>query len=155
MKITLGEGYTARTDTTTLGYAGETNARKIVVENYLCNGADLYKIRFKYPDGVIYDVAIPDSGVYTIDGSVLRCVGTVRTQVLACKLDGDNYEYVKKSNILNLSINNALGDDVAAIPTYEQSADMLEKVLSAVEGTNIKFATDEEVKEMLDEVFGE
>lgn len=133
MTITLDEKYNAKTDTTTLGYVGETNARAITFEGYQCDGADSYKMRFKYPDGVTYDVDILD-GTYTIDGSILRCVGAVYAQVLACKQNGDsgdNYEYVKKSDILTLHIGRSLNGGVSPVPTYEQSVEVLEKVFSA------------------------
>lgn len=130
MKISLDENYYARTDVTTLGYVGETNARTITIENYQCEGADSYKMRFKYPDGVIYDVDV-SGGTYTIEGSILRRVGDVYLQILACRSDGDTYEFVKKSNILTLHICSALNGDVAPVPTYEKSVDALEKVLLA------------------------
>ena len=134
MKITLDENYNAKTDTTTLGYVGETNARIITFEGYQCEDADSYKMRFKYPDGVTYDVDISD-GTYTIDGSILRCVGTVHAQILACKQNGDSYEYVKKSDILTLHIGRSLNGEVAPVPTYEQSVGALEKVLAAEKST--------------------
>lgn len=130
MKISLDENYYARTDVTTLGYVGETNARTITIEGYQCDGADSYKMRFKYPDGVVYDVDISD-GTYTIKGSILRRVGDVYLQILACRSDGDTYEFVKKSNILTLHICTSLNGDVSPVPTYEKSLEALEKVVAA------------------------
>ncbi len=129
MKITLDENYNAKTDTTTLGYVGETNSRIITFEGYQCDGADSYKMRFKYADGVTYDVDISD-GTYTIDGSILRCVGTVHAQILACKQNGDSYEYVKKSDILTLQIGRSLNGNIASVPPYEQSVGALEKFIA-------------------------
>ena len=130
MKITLDENYNAKTDTTTLGYVGEINARIITFEGYQCEDADNYKMRFKYPDGVTYDVDISD-GTYTIDGSILRRVGELHIQILACRHNGDTYDYVKKSNILTLQIGRSLNGGVSPVPTYEQSVEVLEKVFSA------------------------
>jgi len=130
MTITLDENYNAKTDITTLGYVGETNARAITFEGYQCDGADSYKMRFKYPDGVTYDVDISD-GTYTIDGSILRRVGELHVQILACRHNGDTYDYVKKSNILTLHIGRSLNGNIASVPPYEQSVEVLEKVFSA------------------------
>lgn len=130
MKISLDESYHASTDNKTLGFVGETNSRTITIENYQCEGADSYKMRFKYPDGVVYDVDV-SGGTYTIDGSILRRVGDVYLQILACRSDGDTYEFVKKSNILTLHICSALNGEPAPVPTYEESVDALEKVLLA------------------------
>ena len=134
MTITLDEKYNAKTDIATLGYVGETNARIITFVGYQCDGADSYKMRFKYSDGIVYDVDI-SGGTYTIDGSILRCVGTVHAQILACKQNGDSYEYVKKSDILTLHIGRSLNGEVAPVPTYEQSVETLEKVLAAEKST--------------------
>lgn len=128
MTITLDEKYNAKTDIATLGYVGETNARIITFEGYQCEDADSYKMRFKYADGVTYDVDISD-GTYTIDGSILRIVGAVYVQIFACRHNGDNYEYVKKSNILTMHVDRSLNGNVAPVPPYEKSAEALEKVL--------------------------
>lgn len=130
MKISLDENYRASTDVTTLGYVGETNARTITIENYQCEGADSYKMRFKYPDSVVYDVDV-SGDTYTIKGSILRRVGDVYLQILACRSDGDTYEFVKKSNILTLHICSSLNGEPAPVPTYEKSVEALEKVLLA------------------------
>ncbi len=127
MTITLDEKYNAKTDSTTLGYVGETNARIITFVGYQCEDADSYKMRFKYPDGVTYDVDISD-GTYTIDGSILRRVGELHVQILACRHNGDTYDYVKKSNILTLQIGRSLNGGVSPVPTYEQSVGTLEKL---------------------------
>lgn len=142
MKISLDENYNARTDVTTLGYVGETNARTITIEGYQCEGADSYKMRFKYPDGVVYDVDV-SGGTYTIDGSILRRVGDVYLQILACRSDGDTYEFVKKSNILTLHICSALNGEPAPVPTYEKSVEALEKVIAA-EKSSVELAASAE-----------
>lgn len=152
MIISVDKDYYITADFNTLGYIGETNSRKIIFEDYQCNDADSYKMRFKYPDGVTYDVDI-SGGTYTIDGSILRCVGDVSIQIFACRHNGTNYEYVKKSNIIKKHICRSLDGDVAPIPSYEQSIEMLEKVLSET-NKHLDFATDEEAREMLDDVFG-
>ena len=146
MKITLDESYRASTDNKTLGFVGETNARTITIENYQCKGADIYKMRFKYPDGVIYDVDV-SGGTYTIKGSILRRVGDVYLQILACRSDGDTYEFVKKSNIITIHICRALNGEPAPVPTYEQSVDTLEKVLLAEKSSSELAASAEKAAE--------
>ncbi len=130
MKITLDTNYNAKTDFTALGYVGETNARIITIEGYRCGGADSYKMRFKYPDDVVYDIDI-NSGTYTIEGSILRRVGAVYVQILAGHYVDGKYDYVKKSNTFTLQIGRSLKGDVAPVPTYEKSVEALEKVLEA------------------------
>lgn len=129
MKITLDEIYNAKANFTTLGYVGETNARTITIEGYQCDGADSYKMRLKYPDNAVYDVDI-SGGTYTIEGSILRRVGDVYVQIFAYKQNGDQYDYVKKSNILRLQIGRSLKGDATPVPTYEKSVEALEKVLA-------------------------
>lgn len=150
MIISVDKDYYITADFSILGYVGEVNSRKITFEDYQCCGADFYKMRFKYPDGVTYDVDI-SNGTYTIDGSILRCVGDVSIQIFACRHNDTNYEYVKKSNIITKHICRSLDGETASIPTYEQSVEALEKVMSAAR--ELKIATDEEVDEMLDDVF--
>lgn len=129
MRLILNSNYAMTADTLTLGYVGETNARTISIANYIIDGADMYKLRFGYADGVTYDVDVT-GGTYTIDGSVMRNGGYVGLQLLACKLTDDKYQLVKKSNIVTMRICDSLSDDIAPIPTYEQSVEALEKVNS-------------------------
>ncbi len=147
MTITLDKKYNASADTTTLGYVGETNARTITFEGYQCEGADSYKMRFKYADGVAYEVDISADGTYTIDGSILRIVGAVYVQIFACRHNGDTYDYVKKSNIMTMCINRSLDGNVAPVPTYEQSVDALEKMIAAEKSTAKLFDTAQKAAE--------
>ena len=129
MQITISENYTAYADNDLLGYIGETNARTIDVVQPEVEGADTYRLRFEYSDKVVYDVPIED-GKVIITGSLLREIGAVKCQWIATKSDGDNYALVAKSNVFTLSIGNSISDDVAPVPTYEQSIEALDKVLN-------------------------
>ncbi|MDO5125231.1 MAG: hypothetical protein Q4D35_02505 [Ruminococcus sp.] len=117
-----------------LGYVGETNARTIEVTQPEVEGADTYRLRFKYGDDVVYDVPIVD-GVVTVTGSLLREVGEIECQWLATKSDGENYDLVAKSNIFKVNIDKSISDDIAPIPTYEQAVEVLDRILNA-EGTS-------------------
>ncbi|MDO4943718.1 MAG: DUF6273 domain-containing protein [Ruminococcus sp.] len=130
MEITLNEKYSARSSSPSLGYVGETNARTITFSGYETDGAQAYKMRLEYADRVSYEIDISD-GTYTIEGSLLRMAGEVKAQILAYALDGKNYTLVKKSNVFKLKIKPSLEDEPAPIPTYEQSAGALEKVLAS------------------------
>ncbi|MDO4944760.1 MAG: hypothetical protein Q4E74_06115 [Ruminococcus sp.] len=130
MQIILNEKYSVRLSSQSLGYVGETNARTITFSGLETDGAQAYKMRFEYTDGVSYDVDIT-SGTYTVDGSLLRTAGKVQAQILAYSADGGNYELVKKSNVFELNIKPSLEGEPAPIPTYEQAAGALEKVLAA------------------------
>ena len=99
MRINISKDYKATADCDLLGYIGETNARTIEVEQPEVERADCYRLRFEYPDGVVYDVPIED-GRMTVGGSLLRESGHVKCQWLATAADGDNYRLVAKSNVL-------------------------------------------------------
>lgn len=128
MKITISENYTAYADNDLLGYMGETNARTIEVVQPEVEGADTYRLRFEYSDKVVYDVPIEDSKVI-VTGSLLREVGNIKCQWIAAKADGDNHTLVAKSQVFDLKIGDSISDDVAPIPTYEQSIEALGKVI--------------------------
>lgn len=130
MEITLNEKYNARSSSPSLGYVGETNARTIRFSGYETDGAQAYKMRLEYADRVSYEIDISD-GTYTVEGSLLRMAGEVKAQILAYALDGKNYTLVKKSNVFKLKIKPSLEDVPVPIPTYEQSAGALEKVLAS------------------------
>ena len=129
MKITLNSKYHATVDNNFLGYVGENNSRTITIENYQLDKADLYKLRLSYPSGIQYDIDISEGEVNTTV-SMLWQAGNVNAQIIALKHDGNVYEYVKKSNIFNLEIKDSLEGQPAVIPTYEQTIETLEKVLS-------------------------
>ena len=128
MKITISENYTAYADNDLLGYMGETNARTIEIDQPEVEGADTYRLRFEYSDKVVYDVPIED-GKVIVTGSLLREVGNIKSQWIATKSDGDNYTLVAKSNVFMLLIGQSISDDVAPIPTYEQSKSIADEVL--------------------------
>lgn len=128
MKITISENYTAYADNDLLGYIGETKARVIEVVQPEVKGADTYRLRFEYSDKVFYDVPIED-GKVIITASLLREVGNIKSQWIATKADGDNHTLVAKSQIFELKIGDSISDDVAPIPTYEQSKSIADEVL--------------------------
>ncbi len=128
MKITISENYTAYADNDLLGHLGETNARTIEVVQPVVKGADTYRLRFEYSDKIVYDVPIED-GKVIVTGSLLREVGHIKSQWIATKADGDNHTLVAKSQIFELKIGDSISDDVAPIPTYEQSKSIADEVL--------------------------
>lgn len=91
------------------------------------DGADSYKMRLTYSDGITYDVDIT-SGKYIIDGSLLRIIGDVKVQILAYAVSGEQYSLVKKSNIFSLFVKPSLGGEPAPIPTYEEALEALDKL---------------------------
>lgn len=129
MKITISENYTAYADNDLLGYIGETKARVIEVVQPEVEGADTYRLRFEYSDKVVYDVPI-EEGKVIVTGSLLREVGNIKSQWIAAKADGDSYTLVAKSQVFDLKIGDSISDDVAPIPTYEQSIEALDKALN-------------------------
>lgn len=134
LRIFLDPNYYAIATSLSLGYVGETGSRKITVEGYKTDGADLYKLRLSMPDKAEYEVDI-SSGEYTIPASLLSTAGYVRLQVLAVKANDDgSYEYVKKSNILSgIRIEESLNGKPEPVPTYEDAVGALDKVLAAVD----------------------
>ena len=130
MRINISKDYSASADCDLLGYIGETNARTIEVEQPEVERADCYRLRFAYPDGVVYDVPLAD-GITTVDGSLLREAGHVKCQWLATAADGDNYRLVAKSNVFVLRVEDSISDEIAPVPTYEQSVKALDKVLTS------------------------
>ena len=149
MLIKLYEDYTASVSERLLGYQGETNARDIQFSGLDVEGADTYKMKLLYADGVAYEVSIAN-GKYTVDGSLLRTLGEVECQIFACKAqENGKYALVKKSNIFKLQIKNSINSQIAPIPTFEQSQGALDKVLKLVAGTS---ADREAVAEMQTEI---
>ena len=134
MKLLLDYNYTLHSKGDLLGYVGETNSRKITVEGYQTDGADLYKLRLSMPDKAEYEVDI-SNGEYIIPGSLLSTAGYVRLQVVAVKVKPDGvYEYVKKSNVLSgIRIEESLDGKTEPVPTYEDAVQALDKVLAAVD----------------------
>lgn len=128
MRINISKDYSASADCDLLGYIGETNARTIKVEQPEVPGADTYKLRLDYGGVLVFEVQIED-GVIPVTGSLLRKSGHVKCQWLATAADGDNYRLVAKSNVFVLRVEGSISDEIAPVPTYEQSVKALEKVL--------------------------
>lgn len=140
VKIYIDENiYRAEPDSELLGYQGETNARTIDFDQPIVEGADSYRLRLQYSDNAVYDVPIVD-GKLTVTGSLLREVGEIECQWIATKSNGDTYDLVAKSQVFGLIIDSSISDDVAPIPSYEQTKAISDKVLSAVE--NVQSAVD-------------
>lgn len=140
VKIYIDENiYRAEPDSELLGYIGETNARTIDFDQPIVEGADSYRLRLQYSDNAVYDVPIVD-GKLTVTGSLLREVGEIECQWIATKSNGDTYDLVAKSQVFGLIIDSSISDDVAPIPSYEQTKAISDKVLSAVE--NVQSAVD-------------
>ena len=133
MKLLLDYSYTLHCKGNLLGYVGETDSRKITVEDYQTDGADLYKLRLSMPDKAEYEVDI-SNGEYTVPGSLLSTAGYVRLQVLAVRSTSNGYEYIKKSNVLSgIRIEESLDGKTEPVPTYEDAVQALDKVLAAVD----------------------
>lgn len=130
MRLTITKDYKAYAESDLLGYVGETNARTIEVTQPDVQGADAYRLRFAYSDGVVYDVPLVD-GKTAVDGSLLREAGRVKCQWLATAVDGDSYKLVAKSNVFVLRIESSISDEIAPVPSYEQAVEALDKVLTA------------------------
>lgn len=130
MRLTITKDYKAYAESNLLGYVGETNARTIEVTQPDVQGADAYRLRFAYSDGVVYDVPLVD-GKTAVDGSLLREAGRVKCQWLATASDGDNYKLVAKSNVFVLRVEDSISDEIIPAPTYEQAVKALDKVLTA------------------------
>ena len=140
MKIYIDENiYRAEPDSELLGYQGETNARTIDFDQPIVEGADSYRLRLRYSDNAVYDVPIIDNKII-VTASLLREVGYIECQWIATKSNGDTYDLVAKSQVFGLIIDSSISDDVAPIPSYEQTKAISDKVLSAVE--NVQSAVD-------------
>lgn len=128
MKIKITNNYYVRTyDDDLLGYMGEMNARTVEVNHPDVESADSYRLRLKYTDGAIYDVPIVD-GRIIVTGSLLREAKEIECQWIATKTDGNNYELVAKSQIFPVRIGESISDDIAPIPSYEQSQSILDEL---------------------------
>lgn len=130
MTINISKDYRASPDCELLGYIGETNARIIEVEQPEVPGADTYKLRLDYGGVLVFEVPIED-GVIPVSGSLLRKSGHVKCQWLATAADGDSYKLVAKSNVFILRVEGSISDEIAPVPTYEQSVKALDKVLTS------------------------
>ena len=132
MRITvIKENFSVIKDFTILGFMGENNARVIEVNQPEVEGADTYRLRFEYQDGVIYDVPI-ENGVVMVTGSLLREVGKVNCQWLATKAVDDSYELVAKSQVFSLSVEPSIEDSATPIPSPEIATDALARMQETV-----------------------
>lgn len=125
--IVSPNGYTVNSKPSIIGYVGETDTRMITIDYPNVPTADIYRIRFEYLDGVIYDVPIND-GIILLRSSVLRLAGKVRCQWMASKSVGESYTLVAKSNIFILKIGESIGGDISPVPTYEMVIDILDEI---------------------------
>ena len=129
MRINLDRSYTARPESSVIGYVGETNAREIIFNGLSVDGADSYSMVIDYGDGENYEIDITD-GTYTVGGAVLKREGTVTCQIRAKKAndDGTSYTLVKKSNMFTLIIGKSIEGEPTPIPTYEQALGILDQI---------------------------
>ena len=132
MRITvIKENFSVIKDFTILGFMGENNARVIEVNQPEVEGADTYRLRFEYQDGVVYDLPI-ENGIVTVTGSLLREVGMVNCQWLATKAVDDSYELVAKSQVFSLSVEPSIEDSATPIPSPEIATDALARMQETV-----------------------
>ena len=129
MRIYINQNYSADVDDNLLGHVGEANARTITVTQPDVQGADTYRLRFQYSDGVVYDVALI-GGRMTVGGSLLREVGFIKCQWLATAQDGENYRLVAKSEVFTLRVGESISDEIAPVPSYEQAVTLMDRVLA-------------------------
>lgn len=103
-----------------IGFVGEDEYRQIEFEYPTIAGAENYKMRIEYDDGLIYEVPITNRFA-EIGGSILREAGKKKAQFVAYAYDDTTaaYTMVMKSKIFEVIIGEAIGDDVAPIPSYE------------------------------------
>lgn len=115
-----------------LGCVGEHLLRTVTVVHPKFENAR-YIIKFLYSDNVCYEKEVTD-GVLTLNGSLLRQEGSVKMQFFAYSKDessGTDETKVFESEIFTARIGGAIGTQPTPIPTYEQSKDMLDKLLDA------------------------
>lgn len=122
MTITIYDNGEVFTPDKLLGFVGETAHRTVTFVYSNVTGADGYKLRLLYKDGLIYEIPIDQlTKTVTLDGSVLREAGRIQAQWIAYAMDelNEEYELVAKSQMFELIIGKSIGDDVSEIPTYE------------------------------------
>ena len=134
MKIIINERFEATQDFTVLGIIGENNARTISVVQPKLVEADSYKLRFAYPDGVVYDVPIEDDKLI-VTASLLRCNDEIQCQWIATRTDGENVTLVAKSQIFYLRVLPSLSDETEPVPSPEISVDALEQIMTIKDQT--------------------
>ena len=103
-----------------IGFVGEDEYRQIEFEYPTITGAQHYKMRIEYDDGLIYEVPIIN-GIANIGGSILREAGKKKAQFVAYAYDDTTtaYTMVMKSKIFEVIIGEAIGNDVVPIPSYD------------------------------------
>ena len=115
-----------------LGCVGEHLLRTVTVVHPKFENAR-YIIKFLYSDNVCYEKEITN-GILTLDGSLLRIGGNVKMQFFAYAKDTNDENSSQKifeSEIFTARIGDSIGIKPSSIPTYEQSKDMLDKLLDA------------------------
>lgn len=113
-----------------LGYVGENKLRQVKVVHPEFENAT-YVMKFLYSDDVCYEVPVED-GVFSVDGSLLREVGEIKMQFIAYRDGDENADEIFSSEIFTAQIGESLDIPPQAIPTYEQSEDMLKKLTRSI-----------------------
>jgi len=122
-----------KADDTLIGYVGETNHRKItVVQAPIVENAE-YRLYFDIGNTNPYEVALVD-GEYTVDGSVLASEGEITVQWAALVPEGEAYIEVAKSAKLSLHVGASIDGTPEAVPTYEQTLDLLDQLNNGADG---------------------
>lgn len=133
MIITIDKKFYAKPDTKLLGNKGETMSRKLEVSFPKVDNAQMYKLSFALQDGTRYELDVT-SGKAPVSGSLLVQVGKVLCQWIAVGIgENEQYEVVAKSNVFEMFVGESLEGDIAPIPTYEETADMFERAVTALE----------------------
>lgn len=135
MIIVLDNDYYAKPSSTLLGYVGEQQSRRVKIENYYTENADLYSVIFEYEDGVKYEVDF-HYGEFEVTASLLRSPQKVKCQILAkAVIQGtDAYRLVKKSNIFLLDIGKSIEGEPEPVPDYEETLSLLDKIRQMISG---------------------
>ena len=127
MTITLDNEYFAVSDDSLLGHCGEKNSRPVYFTGLDSFTADRYSIIFTYPDGASYESRIENEILFP-DSAVMRMPGRVMAQVIACNVNGDEYEVIKKSNVMMLEIKPSLDDKASPFPSVKDSLRLLDEL---------------------------
>lgn len=129
MTISLDQDYFAVADEPLLGYCGENNSRVIEFVGLENAEADVYSLVLSYDDGECYETRI-DGNVVVLTNGMMRRSGMVDVQVYACKVRGDEYTVVRKSNILQLLIKPSLDEHAKPVPTMADCLRVLDQIES-------------------------
>lgn len=135
MIITIDSNFYASPSTRLLGNYGEAKSRSIAVCFPQVDGASLYKLRFLLPDGVSCFDADVTLGSMIVEGCLLSQVGKLSCQWIATGInESGEYTVVAKSNVFSLLVGESINSDLAEpVPTYEQAAEMFDRVVELAE----------------------